>query len=63
VGKKTGLKLLIITRIGFILAVLGVFSITVSYFAQYGYTLGIALVIIGIAIFVIGSSIRPSQRH
>ncbi len=43
-----GLKLLVVTRIGFILAVLGVFIIVVSYFAQYDYALGIALVIIGL---------------
>jgi drug/metabolite transporter (DMT)-like permease len=58
-----GLKLLIITRLGFILAVLGVFSIVVSYFTQNDYILGIALAIIGFVIFVIGSSIKPSQRH
>jgi hypothetical protein len=58
-----GLKLLIITRLGFILAVLGVFSLIVSYFTQYDYVLSIVLVVIGIAIFVIGSSIKPSQRH
>ena len=58
-----GLKLLIITRLGFILAVLGIFSLIVSYFTQYDYVLSIVLVVIGIAIFVIGSSIKPSQRH
>jgi hypothetical protein len=58
-----GLKLLIVTRLGFILAVLGVFSLMVSYFTQYDYVLGIVLVVVGIAIFVIGSSIKPSQRH
>lgn len=58
-----GLKLLIVTRLGFVLAVLGVFSLIVSYFAQYDYVLGIALLVIGIAIFVVGSSIKPSQRH
>ena len=58
-----GLKLLIITRLGFILAILGVFSLVISYFTQYDYVLGIVLVIIGIAIFALGSSIKPSQRH
>jgi drug/metabolite transporter (DMT)-like permease len=58
-----GLKLLVVTRIGFILAVLGVFIIVVSYFAQYDYALGIAFFIVGLAIFAIGSSIKPSQRH
>jgi hypothetical protein len=58
-----GLKLLIVTRLGFIPEVLGVFSLMVSYFTQYDYELDIVLVVVGIAIFVIGSSIKPSQRH
>jgi hypothetical protein len=45
-----GLKLLVVTRIGFILAVLGVFIIVVSYFAQYDYALGIAFFIVDISI-------------
>jgi len=58
-----GLKILIITRLGFIIAVLGIFSIIISYFTQHDFVLGIALVILGIVIFVIGSSINPTQRH
>jgi hypothetical protein len=58
-----GLKLLIMTRIGFIFVVLGVFGIVVSYLTQHDYVLGIALVIIGFVIFVLGSSIKPSQRQ
>jgi hypothetical protein len=57
------LKLLIITRFGFILAVMGVFTIVISYFTQSDYISGIALVMIGIVIFIIGSSIKHSQRH
>jgi hypothetical protein len=58
-----GLKLLIVTRFGFILAVIGVFSIVISYFTNSDYISGMALLIIGIAIFIIGSSIKPSHRH
>ena len=56
-------KLLIITRFGFILAVMGVFTIVISYFTHSDYISGIALVMIGIVIFIIGSSIKHSQRH
>ena len=58
-----GLKLLIITRLGFVVAVLGVFSVVISYFNHYDYFLGIALTVIGVVIFAIGSSTEPSQRH
>ena len=58
-----GLKLLIITRLGFILAFIGVFNIVMSYFTHSDYIPGVTLVVIGIVIFAIGSSIKQSQRH
>jgi hypothetical protein len=58
-----GLKLLLVTRFGFILAVIGVFSIVISYFTNSDFISGMALLIIGIAIFIVDSSIKPSQRH
>jgi drug/metabolite transporter (DMT)-like permease len=58
-----GLKILILTRIGFIIAVVGLFIVALSYFLQQDLVLGIALLIIGIIIFATGSSINPKERH
>jgi len=58
-----GLKILIITRLGFILAVLGLFITIISYFSQQNLVVGIGLLIMGIVIFAIGSSINPTERH
>jgi drug/metabolite transporter (DMT)-like permease len=58
-----GLKILILARIGFIIAIVGLFIVVVSYFLQQDLVLGIALLIIGIIIFATGSSINPEERH
>jgi hypothetical protein len=60
---RLGLRILILTRIGFISAVLGLFISVVSYFLQQNLVLGAALLIIGIIIFAIGSSINTKERH
>ena len=56
-------KILYITILGVILAVLGLFHIVTSYFYQNDFVLGVVLVILGIGIFVIGSLLGSKRRE
>jgi drug/metabolite transporter (DMT)-like permease len=59
-----GLKtLLIVTRLGFVLAVLGLFITITSYFSQHGIGLGIALLISGIIVFAIGALMESRSKY
>jgi drug/metabolite transporter (DMT)-like permease len=57
------LKILIITMLGFTLAVLGLFYIITSYSYQNDFVLGAVLIILGIVILVIGSLIGSKLKR
>jgi drug/metabolite transporter (DMT)-like permease len=55
--------LLIITRSGFIIAVVGLFITIISYFFQRDFVLGIALLVLGIVVFVMGALMESRSKH